>query len=138
MNVKKEVPVGIQSRLCSTLIHCDQIELAQPLITRFIKSEVEDQIYLDVAEALITKNHNELALTLFEKLINNSSPSMVADTWLNYAKCLVATKKEEDAISILTHAIQLCVDNKELHIFRADLLASSGNFYFLLFKKKII
>lgn len=91
--MKKEVPTEIQSRLCSALIYCDKMELANQLISRFIESDVEDQVYLNVIEALIEKNHNELALVLFEKLIDNSSPLMVADRWLNYAKCLVAVEK---------------------------------------------
>lgn len=128
INFKENIPIDIQSKLCIALIHYDQIELAKLLILSLKESSVDDQIYLDVAQALFGKKHIELAVGMFQVLVDSSSPCMGTNDWLAYAKCLVAVNETEKAIIILTHAIPLNIDNKDLRIYRSEILANLGIF----------
>jgi general transcription factor 3C polypeptide 3 (transcription factor C subunit 4) len=64
MELTKELPLDILSKLCIALVYFNKKEFAFPLIETFIEHDVESfgDIYLDVAEILVEKEFHQQAL----------------------------------------------------------------------------
>lgn len=96
-----DVAVDLKAKILVTLIELDHIEIADKLLPKFYMRENPENsgdLFLDVAEALMSKNEFQRALILLDPLVKSTNYSMAA-VWLKHAECWVACNDLDKAVT---------------------------------------
>ncbi|XP_012285409.1 general transcription factor 3C polypeptide 3 [Orussus abietinus] len=94
------VVVDLKAKLLVILIELDQIDVVIKLLPKFYTTEdpeVSGDLFLDIAEALMTKYMFRRALALLERLVKSENYSLAA-VWLRHAECWVGCQNVQKAI----------------------------------------
>lgn len=83
------IAVDLKAKFLVTLIELNELGFADQLLPKLLNEEnpeVSGDLFLDVAEALMSKKKYERALSLLEPLVNSDNFSLAA-VWLRHAEC---------------------------------------------------
>lgn len=93
------IKADLKAKVMVALIELGFIELADEFSANFLADKETDvDLFLDVAEAFMTKNEYYRALKFFPPLINDKVFVDLAGVWLRYAECWVGIKELKKAI----------------------------------------
>ncbi|XP_011067135.1 PREDICTED: general transcription factor 3C polypeptide 3 isoform X1 [Acromyrmex echinatior] len=99
-NVPDNVVVDLKAKFLIILIELDYISIAEKLLPNFYmreNPEISGDLFLDVAEALMSKKEFHRAMILLDPLVKSSNFSLAA-VWLRHAECWVGCNDVDKAI----------------------------------------
>lgn len=124
-----EIDLRIKFIIC--LVKLDAFDFVDTLISPILEDEenVEKNgdLYLDVAEALMSKGKYMEALQLLIPLIKSNNFSLAA-VWLKYAECLSECGRKSDAIDAYQTVVRLAPMHLEVRHPLAQLLINTGRY----------
>lgn len=119
------LPIDLHIKFIICLIHLKSFDLLNPLLQPLLCEEdaVErnGDLYLDVAEALMSENHHQDALKLLIPLVKSNNFGMAA-VWLRHAECLNACELYEQAIDSYKRVMELAPMHIAMRLPLAQLL----------------
>lgn len=121
--------VDLKIKFIICLIKLEAKVLILPLVDKLITEEDVELIgdlFLDVAEALMSMNWPEEALKLLVPLVKSKNYSMAA-VWLKHAECLNACGMFEQAIESYITVMSLAPQHAEVRYPLSMLLLKMGN-----------
>ncbi|XP_034933686.1 general transcription factor 3C polypeptide 3-like isoform X2 [Chelonus insularis] len=98
--IPNDVVVDLKAKCIVAVIELNNVDKADGLINQFLKEEHPDasgDLFLDVAEALMSRKEYSRSIKVLEPLINSENYSLAA-VWLRYAECWVGCKNLKKAI----------------------------------------
>ncbi|XP_011298657.1 general transcription factor 3C polypeptide 3 isoform X2 [Fopius arisanus] len=98
--IPDEVVVDLKAKFLVTLVELGYIDKAEPLFPKLLDEEdpeVSGDLFLDVAEALMTKKEYRKSLKFLEPLVNSQNYSLAA-VWLRYAESSVGCRDLKKAL----------------------------------------
>lgn len=120
--------IDLRIKFIICLIKLEAKDLILPLVDKLIMEEDVEQIgdlFLDVAEALMSMNWPEEALKLLVPLVKSNNYSMAA-VWLKHAECLNACGMHEQAIESYITVMTLAPQHAEVRYPLSMLLLKIG------------
>lgn len=96
-----DLPVDLRAKILVTLIELNHVRIADKLLPELYalaNPENSGDLFLDVAEALMSKNEFQRALILLDLLVRSANYSMAA-VWLKHAECWVACNDMDKAVT---------------------------------------
>lgn len=120
--------IDLRIKFIICLIKLEAKTLALPLIDKIITEEDVEQtgdLYLDVAEALMSMNWHQDALKLLVPLVKSQYFSMAA-VWLKHAECLNACGMYDEAIESYVTVMTLAPQHAEVRYPLSMLLLKMG------------
>nr|XP_053634455.1 general transcription factor 3C polypeptide 3-like isoform X2 [Cherax quadricarinatus] len=125
--VPLDLPIDLRTKLTVALIHVKTFELAAPLVELLMNESEEEfgDLYLDIAEAYMSADYHEAALTLLRPLIDSNHYN-VAAVWLQYGECLAAVDQMEEAAQAYNQVVQLAPQHAEARLTLSSILQSLG------------
>ncbi|KAK4321495.1 hypothetical protein Pmani_007691 [Petrolisthes manimaculis] len=126
--VPLDLLIDLRTKLTIALIHIRAIELAAPLVDLLMNESEETfgDLYLDIAEAYMSAEFHEVALTLLRPLIKSERFSVAAVCWLKFGECLAAVDQMEEAAQAYSKVVQLAPQHAEARLTLSPILQSLG------------
>ncbi|KAG8224016.1 hypothetical protein J437_LFUL001093 [Ladona fulva] len=125
--ITEDLPIDIHAKMLVVMIHLRSIDIATNLMKPLFELDPEDagDLYLDVAEALMSENHHKLALTLLNPLVLTKNYGLAA-VWLRKAECLRECSEFEDAVVAYKTVVQLAPGHAEARLSLSEILRRIG------------
>lgn len=124
----ENLPIDLRIKFIICLIKLEANALVLPLVDQLIANEDVEQtgdLYLDVAEALMSINLYKEALKLLVPLVKSKCFSMAA-VWLKHAECLNACGMYDEAIESYVTVMNLAPQHAEVRYPLSILLLKMG------------
>ncbi|XP_024880355.1 general transcription factor 3C polypeptide 3-like [Temnothorax curvispinosus] len=99
-DVPDNVDVELKAKFLVILIEFNYISIVEKLLPKFClrgNPEINGELFLDVAEALMGKKEFQCAMVLLDPLVKSSNFSLAA-VWLRHAECWVGCNNLDKAI----------------------------------------
>ena len=120
------MPIDIWVKLGLVLIHLKAFHLVDEFIqvmTNKLNCEEAGDLYLDMAEALMSVDRHKDALPLLEILVNSENYSLAA-VWLRLAECLKACGKLEESINAYNQVVEQAPQQVDVRVTLATMLTA--------------
>lgn len=119
--------IDLRVKLIITLIHLKSLPPVYKLLDQFLSTDPEElgDLYLDIAEALMSENYHSDALKLLQPLIASNSYSLPG-VWLKYAECLKTVGRLEESVDAYLFVIEQAPQHHDARLVVADLLKQLG------------
>lgn len=124
----EKLVIDLRIKFIICLIKMEAKDLALPLLDELLKKEDVEEIgdlYLDVAEALMSMNWHQDALKFLVPLVKSKKYSLAA-VWLKHAECLNACEMYEEAIESYVTVMTLAPQHAEVRYPLSMLLLKMG------------
>ncbi|XP_071447733.1 general transcription factor 3C polypeptide 3 [Hetaerina americana] len=125
--ITEDLPIDIHVKMLVTLIHLDSVEIVKNLMKPLFELDPEDagDLYLDVAEALMSESCHELALRLLNPLVQTKNYGLAA-VWLRKAECLRECGRYNDAVDSYKTVVQLAPGHADARLALSEILRKIG------------
>lgn len=120
----ENIPIDLRIKFIICIIRLEAFDLLDRLLQPLLEDENVEHIgdlYLDVAENLMSMNRHADALKLLIPLIKSDNFSLAA-VWLKYAECLQACSMTEQAIDSYMAVVKMAPQHTEVRFPLSELL----------------
>lgn len=127
-NIPRGIQIDLRIKFIVCLVKLHAFDLMPSLIDPLIIEEDVEQVgdlFLDVAEALMSVNKPEIALKLLIPLIKSKN-FFLAAVWLKYAECLEACRMYEQSIDSYMTVVRMAPQHLEVRHTLSALLIKNG------------
>ncbi|KAI4457182.1 transcription initiation factor iiic tfiiic polypeptide 3-related [Holotrichia oblita] len=129
-NMPDNIPIDLRIKFIICTIRLEAFDLLDRLLEPLLLEENVENIgdlYLDVAENLMTARRPEDALKLLIPLIKSDNYSLAA-VWLKYAECLQACNMIEPAIDSYKTVVKMAPQHTDARFPLSDLLLEQNRY----------
>ena len=126
--IPDDLAVDLLAKFLVLLIHLKSFHLLNDLINLLFRKgdpELTGDLYLDVAEALMSENKHDDALRLLKPLVNGKNYYLPA-VWLRQAECLHACGHHEEAAEAYAIVVKMAPQYLEARLVLAHLYSNLG------------
>ncbi|XP_047100507.1 general transcription factor 3C polypeptide 3 [Schistocerca piceifrons] len=127
-NIPETLVIDLKVKVIVVLIHMKTFHLIDELLNLLLNGQSPEQsgdLYLDVAEALMSEGEHREALRLLEPLTETENYSLPA-VWLRHAECLKQCGRTEEAIAAYRQVVTQAPQHLDARLTLSDLLKAVG------------
>lgn len=127
-NIPDDILIDLRTKFIICMIKLEAFHLLEKLLQPLLTNENVEAIgdlYLDVAEALMSGNCHSDALKLLVPLVKSKKFSLAA-VWLKHAECLKCCNMDEQAIESYYMVVRLAPQHSEVRHSLGELLLKTG------------
>lgn len=127
-NIPETLVIDLKVKVIVVLIHLKASHLIDQMLTLLLNEQTPEQsgdLYLDVAEALMSEGEHRTALRLLEPLTRTENYGLPA-VWLRQAECMRRCGRAEEAIAAYRRVVEQAPQHLDARLTLSELLRAAG------------